>query len=55
MPGGTAIGIEYVAAPISLTAKLPGVHSELRGKGLRVTAPPEKVHIFKDGVSLHYR
>ena len=36
-------------------AKLPGVHSELRGKGLRVTAPPEKVHIFKDGVSLHYR
>jgi alpha-glucoside transport system ATP-binding protein len=36
-------------------AKLPGVHSELRGQPLRVTAPAAKVHVFKDGVSLHHR
>ena len=38
-----------------VVAKLPGVHSNLRGQSLRVTAPPHKVHVFRDGVSLHYR
>ena len=35
--------------------KLPGVHSELRHTTLRLSAPPEKVHVFRDGISLHYR
>ncbi len=35
--------------------KLPGTHSGLRGQSLRLTAPAEKVHIFRDGVSLKYR
>ncbi|MCB1333310.1 MAG: sn-glycerol-3-phosphate ABC transporter ATP-binding protein UgpC [Roseivivax sp.] len=36
-------------------AKLPGIHAELRGKPVRLTAAPEKVHLFKDGQSLLYR
>ena len=36
-------------------AKLAGTHSSLRGQTLRVSAPPSKVHLFRDGVSLHYR
>src|SRR6056297_1955737 len=35
--------------------KLPGIHREMRGKTVSLTAPPEKVHLFADGVSLHYR
>jgi alpha-glucoside transport system ATP-binding protein len=35
--------------------KLAGIHKELRGKSVKLTAAPGKVHIFKDGVSLHYR
>ena len=36
-------------------AKLPGIHRGLKGKTLRLTAAPEKVHVFRDGISLHYR
>ncbi|WP_071674941.1 ABC transporter ATP-binding protein [Nioella nitratireducens] len=36
-------------------AKLSGVHSDRRGKTQRMTAAPERVHVFKDGVSLLYR
>ena len=36
-------------------AKLPGVHSGLRGTNVRITADPSKVHVFKDGRSLLYR
>ncbi len=35
--------------------KLPGVHLHLRHKELRLTAVPDKVHLFHDGVSLLYR
>jgi len=35
--------------------KLPGVHSELRRQTLRMSAPAGKVHVFRDGISLHYR
>jgi len=38
-----------------VVVKLAGIHSELRGQTLRVSAPPNKVHVFLDGVSLHYR
>jgi alpha-glucoside transport system ATP-binding protein len=36
-------------------AKLPGVHKELRGETVRMTAAPEKVHLFHQGKSLLYR
>jgi len=46
VPQGTA------AAAI---AKLPGIHTGLRGNTVRLTAAPEKVHVFADGESLLYR
>ena len=36
-------------------AKLQGIHPNLRGKTIRLTADPAKVHVFRNGVSLHYR
>ena len=35
--------------------KLPGIHKELRGKTVRMTADPDKVHMFHEGRSLLYR
>jgi alpha-glucoside transport system ATP-binding protein len=35
--------------------KLTGIHQGLRGSSVQLTARPEKVHVFKDGVSLLYR
>ncbi|MGC1498141.1 MAG: ABC transporter ATP-binding protein [Sulfitobacter sp.] len=35
--------------------KLPGVHADLRGKTIKLTATPEKVQVFHNGQSLHYR
>jgi alpha-glucoside transport system ATP-binding protein len=35
--------------------KLAGIHKDLRGQMVKLTAAPEKVHVFKDGVSLLYR
>ena len=36
-------------------AKLAGVHPNMRGQSMRLTADPSKVHIFRNGVSLLYR
>ncbi len=36
-------------------AKLPGIHSEVRGQEVKLTADPAKVHVFMDGISLLYR
>ena len=36
-------------------AKLPGVHSALRGRTVRLTADPARLHLFHDGISLLYR
>ena len=33
-------------------AKLPGIHTAMRGTELYLTARPEKLHLFADGVSL---
>ena len=33
-------------------AKLPGTHAALRGRTVRISAVPEKVHLFSDGQSL---
>ncbi|MCB1388272.1 MAG: ABC transporter ATP-binding protein, partial [Rhodobacteraceae bacterium] len=38
-----------------VTCKLPGIHTDLRGSTVRLGADPAKVHVFLDGVSLHYR
>jgi alpha-glucoside transport system ATP-binding protein len=35
--------------------KLHGIHNEARGKTVRLTADPSKVHLFSDGASLLYR
>jgi len=39
----------------AVIAKLPGIHDDLRGKSVRLTANPAKVHVFADGKSLLYR
>ncbi|SFR50576.1 ABC transporter ATP-binding protein [Litoreibacter janthinus] len=36
-------------------AKLQGIHTDLRGKVINMTADPAKVHLFADGRSLLYR
>ncbi len=36
-------------------AKMPGIHKDLRGNTVRVTADPAKVQIFANGRSLYYR
>jgi len=48
----------YLDSPQSdetLLAKLPGIHPGMRGTTARLAAPPEKVHLFADGISLRYR
>ncbi|NVO22660.1 ABC transporter ATP-binding protein [Donghicola mangrovi] len=36
-------------------AKLPGIHTGLRGRVMHMTADPSKVHLFSNGRSLLYR
>ncbi|MBK1636929.1 ABC transporter ATP-binding protein [Rhodovulum adriaticum] len=38
-----------------VVAKLPGIHTGLRGQTLRMAADPGRVHLFAGGVSLLYR
>ncbi|THD83003.1 sn-glycerol-3-phosphate ABC transporter ATP-binding protein UgpC [Aliigemmobacter aestuarii] len=38
-----------------VVAKLPGIHSELRRKPVRLSADPKKIHLFHNGRSLLYR
>ena len=35
--------------------KLQGIHRDVRGKDVQLTANPEKVHLFSNGISLLYR
>ncbi len=35
--------------------KLPGIHGDLRGKTVRLTAAPEKVQVLHNGTSMYYR
>jgi alpha-glucoside transport system ATP-binding protein len=41
------------AAPV--IGKLPGIHAEVRGQDIALTADPAKVQIFSNGRSLYYR
>ena len=43
------------AAAAPVIAKLPGIHRDLRGTSPRLTAAPDKVHLFSNGMSLLYR
>ncbi len=36
-------------------AKLQGIHRDVRGKAVKLTAAPDKVHVFSNGISLRYR
>lgn len=36
----------------ALIAKLPGIHKDLRGEMVRMTAAPDKVHLFHNGQSM---
>ena len=36
-------------------AKLPGIHRDVRGQSMRMTASADKVHLFHNGQSLLYR
>ena len=42
------------AAPAGVIGKLQGIHTGLRGTKVRLTAAPEKVHVFRNGISLLY-
>jgi len=42
-------------AATPMIGKLPGSHADLRGQAVKMTAVPEKVHVFHDGKSLLYR
>ncbi|MEP3847776.1 MAG: sn-glycerol-3-phosphate ABC transporter ATP-binding protein UgpC [Paracoccaceae bacterium] len=42
-------------AKTPVIAKLPGIHTNVRGKSLQLTADPSKVHLFADGQSLYYQ
>jgi alpha-glucoside transport system ATP-binding protein len=39
----------------AMVGKLPGIHVNLRGNTVKLTAAPAKVQIFSNGQSLHYR
>mmetsp|Transcript_23055 Transcript_23055/g.39171 ORF Transcript_23055/g.39171 Transcript_23055/m.39171 type:complete len:364 (-) Transcript_23055:46-1137(-) len=39
----------------AVLAKMPGIHKDLRGKTVKVTAVPGKVQLFSNGQSLYYR
>jgi alpha-glucoside transport system ATP-binding protein len=39
----------------AVIGKLPGVHADLCGKTVRMSASADKVQVFHNGQSLHYR
>ncbi|MHA1158463.1 MAG: ABC transporter ATP-binding protein [Alphaproteobacteria bacterium] len=51
----TLLHFEKVGDQEAVLAKLPGIHAGFRGKLVKLTADPEKVQVFHDGVSLYYR
>ncbi|RLQ89043.1 ABC transporter ATP-binding protein [Notoacmeibacter ruber] len=50
----TLLYYKHTDAEEPVIAKLPGVHPDMKHKTVTLTADPEKMHIFKDGVSLLY-
>jgi alpha-glucoside transport system ATP-binding protein len=50
----TLLYMETVGSDTSVIGKLAGTHKDMRGQGVRFSAVPEKVQVFKDGQSLYY-
>jgi alpha-glucoside transport system ATP-binding protein len=40
---------------VQIISKLPGIHRDMRGKSMKMSAPPSKIHLFQNGQSLLYR
>ncbi|MDG1119058.1 MAG: sn-glycerol-3-phosphate ABC transporter ATP-binding protein UgpC [Flavimaricola sp.] len=51
----TILYFDKVGDNDAVIGKLAGIHPELRGKSVRMTAAPEKVQVFHNGRSLYYR
>ena len=51
----TLLYFEAVQGAAPVLGKLQGIHSDVRGKDVRLTADPAKVHLFANGTSLRYR
>ncbi|MDB9838521.1 sn-glycerol-3-phosphate ABC transporter ATP-binding protein UgpC [bacterium] len=51
----TLLYFDKVGDNDSVIGKLPGIHKDLRGTNVRMTADPAKVQIFHNGQSLYYR
>ena len=51
----TLLHFDRVQDKDTVLAKLPGIHTGLRGNTVKLTAEPPKIHIFHEGVSLYYR
>ncbi|MFZ3580547.1 ABC transporter ATP-binding protein [Loktanella sp. DJP18] len=51
----TLLYFDRVGDNDAVIGKLSGIHANLRGTSVRMTARPEKVQIFHNGQSLHYR
>ena len=51
----TLLHFDRVQDKDTVLAKLPGIHTGLRGNTVRLTAEPAKIHVFHEGVSLHCR
>ncbi len=51
----TLLYFDKVGDNDAVIGKLPGIRNGLRGTSVRMTAQPDKVQIFHNGISLHYR
>ena len=51
----TLLYFETSEGQAQVIAKIPGTHAALRGQTVRISAVPEKVHLFSDGRSLRNR
>jgi alpha-glucoside transport system ATP-binding protein len=51
----TVLHLEPAGTTGPILAKLPGTHAALRGRTVRVTADPDRLHLFHEGGSLLWR
>ena len=51
----TQLYFEKKGRETPIIAKLAGIHPQLRRQTVKMTALPEKVHLFANGTSLLYR
>ena len=51
----TLLYFDAAAGADPVIGKLPGIHADVRGKTVGLTADPAKVQIFSNGTSLYYR